>query len=108
MNISCYSKASILLLGLSCVTLSHTTVAQEASLYNTQVHTTASIPDLRNERDVKTKKRKFFNAPRPMVIAENQRIEHQRHSITQKKSRTFRTGSAATQSTYEILPSQTA
>jgi len=43
----------------------------------------SSIPDLRNEKDVKTKKRKFFNALRPMVIEENKRIEQQRNSLLQ-------------------------
>ena len=49
----------------------------------------ASIPDLRNEKDVKTKKRKFFNALRPMVEKENQRIAIQRQTLInlkQKKS----------------------
>ncbi len=40
-----------------------------------------SIPDLRNEKDVKTKKRRFFNALRPMVEKENQRIANQRQFL---------------------------
>jgi len=40
-----------------------------------------AIPDLRNEKDVKTKKRRFFNALRPMVEVENQRIAAQRNLL---------------------------
>ncbi|MDQ7058926.1 MAG: glucosaminidase domain-containing protein [Ghiorsea sp.] len=46
-----------------------------------------AIPDLRNERDVKTKKRKFFNALRPMVEIENQRILEQRQFLLNLKTK---------------------
>jgi len=46
-----------------------------------------AIPDLRNERDVKSKKRKFFNALRPMVRAENQRIREQRQFLLSLKTK---------------------
>jgi len=42
-----------------------------------------SIPDLRGEKDVITKKRKFFNALRPIVLEENKRIEQQRNTLIQ-------------------------
>jgi len=47
----------------------------------------SSIPDLRGEKDVKTKKRKFFNALRPMVEYENQRIAKQRQWLTHSKEK---------------------
>ncbi len=57
------------------------TAAEKAMPTSTQAEMAQSIPDLRNEKDVKTKKRKFFNALRPMVIAENKRIQQQRQFL---------------------------
>lgn len=72
-----------LLCGLSFFTLQSSATASDAypSLYEDKHELAHAIPDLRGERDVKTKKRKFFNALRPMVIAENQRINEQRQFL---------------------------
>ena len=49
--------------------------------HGSQMVMAGKIPDLRSEKDVKTKKRMFFNALRPMVIEENKRIEQQRNTL---------------------------
>ena len=49
-----------------------------------------SIPDLRGEKDVVTKKRKFFNALRPIVLEENKRIEQQRNSLIELQQNSSR------------------
>jgi Bax protein len=59
-----------LALGLSTLTLTHSASANDNKASANATMAT-SIPDLRNEKDVKTKKRKFFNALRPMVEKEN-------------------------------------
>ncbi|MDX8384584.1 MAG: glucosaminidase domain-containing protein [Ghiorsea sp.] len=56
-------------------TLAYAETETSVTLNQTIPHT---IPDLRQERDTTTKKRKFFDALRPMVNAENQRISEQR------------------------------
>jgi Bax protein len=72
-----------LLLGLSSLCLCSTIASAESTQTSQAKHqqVAGGIPDLRNEKDVKTKKRKFFNALRPMVIAENKRISAQRNLL---------------------------
>ncbi|MDQ7004506.1 MAG: glucosaminidase domain-containing protein [Ghiorsea sp.] len=57
-----------------------------------KVSMVSSIPDLRGEKDVKTKKRRFFNALRPMVEQENQRIANQRQWLINLKEKGSRSG----------------
>ncbi|MDX8382365.1 MAG: hypothetical protein R8M14_09675, partial [Ghiorsea sp.] len=70
----------ILAIGLAGISFSQISTASESKIHQ-QKSLTQSIPDLRNEKDVKTKKRKFFNALRPMVEIENQRIAGQRNFL---------------------------
>ena len=72
-----------LLCGLSIFAFQNTAIASDshASSYENQHDLAHAIPDLRGEKDVKTKKRKFFNALRPMVEVENQRIREQRQFL---------------------------
>lgn len=85
-----YKLTVIMLLGLSTLCFSHLATAstqpsKQASTQQMQI--TGTIPDLRNERDVKTKKRKFFKALRPMVEAENKRIGAQRQLLLTLKQK---------------------
>jgi Bax protein len=73
-------------LGLSTLCFTHTSIANEAGV-TAQQQASSSIPDLRNEPDVKTKKRKFFNALRPMVQSENARISNQRKLVINLQKR---------------------
>ncbi|MDX8387736.1 MAG: glucosaminidase domain-containing protein [Ghiorsea sp.] len=74
-------KAALTLaLGLSALSFTSVTVSAEPATSAKQ-QMVSSIPDLRNEKDVKTKKRKFFNALRPMVIEENKRVAAQRNFL---------------------------
>jgi len=81
--------ALILTFGLTAISFAQSSAAGEAKKNEkTTVH---SIPDLRHEKDVKAKKRKFFNALRPMVIEENKRIAEQRKlllGLQQKNKKT--------------------
>ncbi len=71
----------ITLFAITTLGLSHLAIANEAKPASTQTTMINNLPDLRNEKDVKTKKRKFFNALRPMVEQENQRIAQQRQFL---------------------------
>jgi len=70
----------ILAIGLAGFSFTQSTTANE-SKNNIEKPLAQSIPDLSNEKDVKTKKRKFFNALRPMVEIENQRVAGQRNFV---------------------------
>jgi Bax protein len=79
-----------LICGLSFFSLHSSAMASNAysSLYEDNQALAHAIPDLRNEKDVKAKKRKFFNALRPMVVAENQRIQEQRQFLLNIRNKT--------------------
>jgi len=79
--------AITLALGLSTLCLTHTASASDTQSARAKESVATSIPDLRNEKDVKTKKRKFFNALRPMVEVENQRIANQRQFLLTLKDK---------------------
>jgi len=74
-------------IGASALCLSQTATAVETTTSVKSANMSASIPDLRNEKDVKTKKRRFFNALRPMVEIENQRVAEQRHWLINVKNK---------------------
>jgi len=76
-----------LALGISAFSLTHTAAANESQTARAKTSMATSIPDLRNEKDVKTKKRKFFNALRPMVEKENQRVAAQRQMLFSLKDK---------------------
>ena len=77
------------LLAITAFSLGQLAIANENKPASTQASMTQSIPDLRNEKDVKTKKRKFFNALRPMVEQENQRIAKQRQWLINLKEKSL-------------------
>ncbi len=79
--------AITLVLGLSILCFTHTASASDTETARAKKNISTSIPDLRNEKDVKTKKRKFFNALRPMVEAENQRVANQRQFLLSIKDK---------------------
>ncbi len=82
-------KKNIIFISLiSTLTVCYSTLAlaENKPILNAST-ATGTIPDLREEKDVKTKKRKFFNALRPMVEKENQHIAIQRQTLIDLKQK---------------------
>ncbi len=92
MNTTALQKFSLFtLFSLSALCFSQAATANDKNTAVGVEHAAGSIPDLRHEPDVKTKKRKFFNALRPMVRAENQRIAEQRKLVLELQKKNTRT-----------------